>query len=48
MIYDYVIAGSVCLTALAVSGVLLGLPIYRRYATLSWLEALEDDSRESG
>lgn len=45
MIYDYVLTGLVCLTALLIAGTLLGLPLYRRYVTLTWLEtAAETES----
>ncbi|CAN5864949.1 hypothetical protein BH24DEI2_BH24DEI2_02060 [soil metagenome] len=49
MIYDYVVAGSVCLAALLVSGTLLGLPLYRRHVTLNWLETpVSEMSRDAG
>ena len=44
MLQDYVTVGLIGLISVGIPVALLGLPIYRRYIALSWLETPTDTS----
>ena len=44
MLQDYLTVGLIGLISIGIPVALLGLPIYRRHAMLSWLETPTDDS----